>query len=123
MLRRLIAVPIIILAVVVLSAASASAHQCVNLNKPAAAGAQIVVDDNDDVVWATNGLIKRFENGLIGPEGEGFHGIIAFDGDADGNAEGSTYIVGPHGELPTTAQQNGSPDHGIVNICDAGFCG
>jgi hypothetical protein len=121
-LRKLIAIPIISLGVVVLSGSSAFAHECINLNKPAGAGAQIVVGDDDEVLWATNGVIKRFEKGLIGTDGEGFHGILAFDEDNDGVADGSTYIVGPEGEIPTAAQQNGSPDHGIVNVCDAGFC-
>ncbi|MGH8971842.1 MAG: hypothetical protein ACRD0C_01375 [Acidimicrobiia bacterium] len=120
-MRKLVAVPVVALGVVLLTGSSAFAHECINLNKPAGAGAQIVIDENGEVVWATNGLIKRFERGLIGEEGEGFHGIIGF-GDADGNVFGSTYIVGPNGEIPIAAQQNGSPDHGIVNRCDAGLC-
>jgi hypothetical protein len=32
-----------------------------------------------------------------------------------------TYIVGPNGEIPTQAQQSGSPDHGIINLC-GGTC-
>jgi hypothetical protein len=43
---------------------------------------------------------------------------IAIDIDCDGVADVSTYLVSKDGELPHTAQQNGSPDHGIVNICD-----
>jgi hypothetical protein len=120
--RKPFAVLVITLGVVVLSGSSAFAHECTNLNKPAGAGAQVVLDTDSNVVSATNGFIHRFEKGLIGPEGEGYHGILGVDLDGDGVADLSTYIVGPEGELPKTAQANGSPDHGIVNLC-GGSCG
>ncbi len=111
-----------VVAVVVVGSGIAGAHECTNASKPPGAGAQIVIDGNtDQVVWATKGLTKRFEKGLIGPDGEGFHGLVGIDLDGDGAADLMTYIVGPNGELPTQAQQNGSPDHGIVNIC-GGTC-
>ena len=111
-----------VIAVVALSSGTAWAHQCTNASKPPGAGAQIVIDGNtDEVVSATRGLVNRFERGLIGPEGEGFHGLIGIDLDGDGEADIMTYIVGPNGEIPTQAQQNGPPDHGIVNLC-GGTC-
>jgi hypothetical protein len=48
---------------------------------------------------------------------------VGIDVDGDGVADVSTYIVGPDDELPATAQENGSPDHGIVNICTQIDCG
>ena len=113
-MRKFLALPLITLAVVVLSGSSAFADECTNLDKPAGAGAQVVLDEDSNVTSATNGFVKRFEHGLIGPDGEGFHGIIGGDIDGDGTADFSTYIVGPEAELPETAQMNGSPDHGIV---------
>jgi hypothetical protein len=121
-LRKILAVPVIVLGVVAVSGTAASAHQCYNANKPAAAGAQVVIGTNDEVIDATRGLMKRFEKGLIGPEGEGFHGIVAFDEDGDGVADGSTFIVGPEAQLPLKAQLRGSPTNGILNICGPQGC-
>ena len=105
-----------------LAAGVASAHECTNASKPPGAGVQVIIDANtDQLVWASHGLTKRFENGLIGPDGEGFHGLVGIDFDGDGVADATTYIVTPNGEIPTQAQQNGSPTHGIVNIC-GGTC-
>ena len=111
-----------VVAGLVLTTGLAGAHECTNANKPPGAGAQIVIDGNTDaVVSATKGLTNRFDRGLIGPDGEGFHGIVGIDIDGDGQADFSTYIVTPNGELPTQAQQNGSSDHGIINLC-GGTC-
>jgi hypothetical protein len=57
-------------------------------------------------------------NGIIDPEtGEGFHGLIGLDFDGDQTVDVMTYHVGPDGDaLPETAIDNGSPDHGIVDI-------
>jgi hypothetical protein len=105
----------------------ALAHECVNISKVEnnpGAGAQVVVGDDDSIVYATNGVVHRIEQGLIDPDtGEGFHGIIGFDGDGDGEADFSTFLVTPEDEIPLEAQLNGSPDHGIVNICDIEDCG
>jgi len=69
------------------------------------------------------GLEMLIERGIVDFEtGEGFHGLIGFDEDGDGVADASTYIVGPGGELPLIAQLNGSPDHGMVNICGPEGC-
>lgn len=111
-----------VVAVVGLSSSSAWAHQCTNASKPPGAGAQVVLDgDTEEIVYATKGVINRFEKGLIGPDGEGYHGLIGVDLDGDRDADLMTYIVGPNDEIPTQAQQNGSPDHGIVNLC-GGTC-
>ncbi len=111
-----------VVAVVALAAGTASAHECTNANKPPGAGAQVVIDGNTDMpVSMTKGLENRFDRGLIGPDGEGYHGLIGIDVDDDGQADFMTYIVGPNDEIPTQAQQNGSPDHGIINLC-GGTC-
>jgi hypothetical protein len=117
-IRRVVTGVALACAGVLLVGSPAFAHECTNANKPPAAGAQVVIGPNDDLVSATRGVVKRIEKGIIDPEsGEGFHGIVAFDFDGDGTADASTYIVGPTGEIPEQAQDNGSPDHGIVNIC------
>lgn len=111
-----------VVAVVAIGSGVAGAHECTNANKPPGAGVQVIIDGNTgELVWATTGLTKRFEKGLIGPDGEGFHGLVGIDLDGDGAADFMTYIVTPNGEIPTQAQQNGSPDHGIVNLC-GGTC-
>ena len=66
---------------------------------------------------STPGVRVRFEHGLIDQDGNGYHGLIGLDVDGNGTADYTTYIVGPNGELPDPAQWNGSPDHGVVNIC------
>ena len=66
---------------------------------------------------STPGLAKRLANGLIDPDtGEGFHGLIGFDFDGDGDVDFSTYIVGPNDEIPLLAQFNGPACRGITNI-------
>ena len=120
MLRRIGIVVVAAIGGVGALAGPAFAHECTNANKPAAAGAQVLIGPDDEIEWATPGLVKRFEHGLIGPDGEGFHGLVAIDVDGDGAADFSTYIVGPESELPEVAQFNGSPDHGIVNLCGTG---
>ena len=112
----------------VLLPATAFAHECFNISKhehAPAAGAQVVIDVNtDEVVWATKGVENRIEQGIIDPEsGEGFHGILGLDFDGDGSADVTTWQVTPTGEIPEVAQESGSPDHGVVQICAAGICG
>ena len=48
--------------------------------------------------------------------GEGFHGLVGFDIDGDNVADLATYIVGPNGEIPQNAQDNGATCQGIINI-------
>lgn len=121
-MRKLVAVPIVALGVVLLTGSSAFAHQCTNANRSASAHYQVVLGDDGEPVSATQGFIKRAEKGLLGAEGERFHGVLGLDFDGDGVADFHTFIVGPNGEVPQTAQENGSPDHGIVNICTVLGC-
>ena len=102
-------------------ATSALAHECMNASKSdQAAGSQILIDaTNGEILWMTPGLAERFELGLVGPEGEGFHGLLAFDFDGDDVADVSTWIgVGPAGsdEIPLVAQLNGPACRGLTNI-------
>lgn len=112
-----------VVAVVVGGSGTAWAHECTNVSKPPGAGAQVVIDGaTDNLVSWTKGFENRYVRGIIGPDGEGYHGLLAVDVDGDGAADVMTYLVGPNGEIPIQAQQNGSPDHGIVNLC-GGTCG
>jgi len=115
---RLASLAIVVPAVIALTAGTASAHECVNASKKdQASGAQIVFDGNDEIIYATPGLMKRIEAGQVDLEtGEGFHGIIGVDFDSDGVVDFSTYIVGPGAVLPGQAQENGAECQGIVNI-------
>ena len=107
----------IVAGVVMIGAGTAGAHECTNANKPAGAGAQVIIGPDDQIEWATPGLQVRVEKGIISDGGGSYHGLVGIDLDGDGKADFTTYIVGPNDELPNTAQQNGSPDHGIVNLC------
>lgn len=122
-LRRLLGGAAVTCSAVMALGGTAFAHECTNASKnehAPGAGAQVVFDDNG-IVSAKQGFTKRVESGKIDLEtGEGFHGLVGF-ADSEGNVVGTTYIVGPEGEIPLKAQQNGSPDHGIVNIC-GGTC-
>jgi hypothetical protein len=101
-------------------ASSALAMDCTNASRgDPAAGAQALVDlTTGEVVWTTPGLAQRLELGLIGPDAEGFHGLVAFDFDGDGVADFSTWLgVGPDGdEIPTNAQLNGPACRGLTSI-------
>lgn len=99
-----------------LAAGAATAHECTNLDKNAGAGAQVVFGP-EGPVYITNGLLNRFERGIVDPEtGDGFSGLVGFDDDGDGVADGFTWIVGPNGEIPSRAQWNGSTCHGVINF-------
>jgi hypothetical protein len=69
-------------------------------------------------IYISDALLKRIEQGIIDPEtGEGFHGIVAFDFDGDGEADASTWFgVGPDGEIPLVAQFAGPACRGLTNI-------
>jgi hypothetical protein len=101
-----------------LVASSVLAFECTNLSKGPAAGAQLIFGANDEVLYISNGLERRLEQGLVDFEtGEGFHGLIAFDIDGDGVADASTYIgVGPDGEIPLEAQFRGPACRGLSNL-------
>ena len=86
--RRIVAGAAIAGALFISNGGVALAHECVNISKleqNPGAGAQVVIGENDDIVFATNGVMNRIQKGLIDPEtGDGFHGIIGFDGNGDG---------------------------------------
>jgi hypothetical protein len=99
----------------VLVAGPVAAHECTNASKDQtnpAAGAQIVFGCADTILDAKPHALALLEAGKF-PSG-----WIAFDVDCDGVADAGTYIVGPQGEIPQNAQFNGSPNHGVVNVCD-----
>lgn len=118
-MRRSIFVSSVALLISVLIAAPALAHQCTNASKSdPAAGAQIVFGPDMQPIFIAKGLLNRIERGLVDAEtGEGFHGIIAFDLDGDGEADASTWIgVGPDGQIPLEAQFAGPACRGLTNI-------
>jgi hypothetical protein len=117
-IRLIVGAAIVAPAALVLAAGPATAHECVNASKKnVAAGVQIVLNDQDEIVWLTKGLQTRIDQGLVNPDtGEGFHGLVGFDIDGDGAADIATYIVGPNDELPEQAQDNGATCQGIINI-------
>jgi hypothetical protein len=101
-------------------ASSALAHECINASKSdQAAGAQALIDANTgEILWMTEGLANRLTQGVVDPAtGAGFHGLIAFDADGDGNADYSTWVeVGPDGEIPLVAQLSGPMCRGLTNL-------
>ena len=118
-MKRSVIVGAIALAVSMLIAAPAFAFECFNASKKnQAAGAQLVLGPNDEVLYISKGLENRIEQGLIDFEtGEGFHGLIGFDEDGDGVADAHTWIgVGPGGEIPLEAQFRGPACRGLTNI-------
>jgi hypothetical protein len=110
-----------VLAVVALSG-TAFADHCTNIQRDShdpSKGVQVVINGTDDSIESANpGVLNRVDNGIIDPAtGEGFHGLIGLDLDGDLTVDVMTYQVGPDGDaLPETAIDNGSPDHGIVDI-------
>jgi hypothetical protein len=98
---------------------SALGHECINASKSdQAAGAQALIGPNGEIVWMTEGLANRIDQGVIDPDtGAGFHGLIAFDANGDGIADYSTWIdVGPDGEVPLVAQLTGPACQGLTNL-------
>lgn len=103
---------------IMLTAGAGMAHECTNLDKKAGAGAQLVFGpEGEGITYMSKGLQNRINQGLVDLEtGEGFSGIIAFDEDGDGVADGFTWIVTPDGEIPLQAQWRGSTCHGVINF-------
>ena len=100
---------------------SAFAHDCTNASKDAhnpGAGVQGIFDTNTGTFeWLSTGLQQRVDSGLVDLNtGAGFHGLIGLDFNSDGVADVVTYLVGPASELPQTAQNNGSPCHGVTSL-------
>src|SRR5262245_26152498 len=101
---------------------TAWAGHCTNIQKDQhdpSKGVQVIINDTDgSIEWANAGVQNKVASGKINPDtGEGFHGHVGIDFDGDGKVDVVTYIVSPRGALPDTAINNGSPDHGIVDIC------
>lgn len=101
---------------VVAAAGSASAHDCFNPNKKPGAGAQVVVNDNDEIVYASRGVENRIDRGIMSADGDGYHGLVGFDADGDGAADFDTYIVGKGAIVPAAEKQTGDPCHGITDF-------
>ena len=102
-------------------ASSALATDCTNASKSdPAAGAQILIDGNTGaLLWATPGVIERLQREVIDPTtGDGFHGVLALDFNADGLADVSTWFgVGPDGdEIPLNAQVKGPACRGLTSL-------
>lgn len=104
-------------ATIVLTAGPGLAHECINASRNGIAGAQLVLGSDDSILWISNGLQHRVDQGLVDMDtGEGFSGLVAFDIDGDGVGDLATWIVGPNGEIPLKAQFNGDPCKGVTNI-------
>src|SRR5207244_2586149 len=120
-MKRLIGGTGVALAAMFAMAGPAFAHDCTNASKDAhapGAGGQLIIDTNSgNIEWASAGVQQRIAQGLIDPNtGAGFHGLIGLDFNSDGVVDATTYIVGPNGALPETAQNNGSPCHGVTSL-------
>jgi hypothetical protein len=119
-MRRPIAATFMGVVTTLTMASSALAMDCMNASKiDQSAGAQALIDaTTGSVVWMTAGLAERLELGVVGPNGEGFHGLIAFDFDGDRVADASTWLgLGPDGdEIPLNAQLNGPVCRGLTSI-------
>jgi hypothetical protein len=116
--RRVSLGAVALVAAALIAAGPVLADHCTNASKPPAAGVQVVIDTNTGaIVWISNGLQHRVDQGLVDPNtGAGFSGLIGFDFDGDAVADVTTYIVGPNMALPEQAQLNGAECHGIVSI-------
>lgn len=109
-----------------LAAGPALAYQCVNVSKKnTQAGVGIVLaSDFDTTLWASPQVEARFANGTIDPDtGEGFHGQLGVDFTGDAVADVAIYInIGPDGQIPQVAQDNGAECAGIVHLEDYFEC-
>ncbi|HET9500907.1 MAG TPA: hypothetical protein VFO98_11665 [Marmoricola sp.] len=117
LVRRSAAVAVATVTILTVGAGSALAHECVNPDKKAGAGAQVLIDlTNEDAppVFLTKGIQQRFESGVTTQDT--FRGLIGFDMDGDGTADLTTWIVGKYGEIPLKAQLSGAECHGVINI-------
>jgi hypothetical protein len=118
-MRRSITATILAVVASLAIASAALATECMNASKSdQTAGAQVLVDVTTGEVVLGTGVVYRLEQGLIGPDGEGFHGLVAFDFNGDGVYDASTWIgTGPDGEgVPDIAQLSGPACRGLTNI-------
>lgn len=93
----------------------AYAHQCTNASKPQDAGWRVLVGPDDSLTFNDKGLARQFATDPAAAFSR-FSGIVGIDFDGDGDADLSTYIVGPDDELPEVAQVAGAECHGIVHV-------
>src|SRR5262245_58408960 len=126
LIKGLAGVAVLAAATLAMSGTAWAGH-CTNIQKDQhdpSKGVQVIINDTDgSIEWANAGVQNRVKNGHIDPDsGEGFHGHVGIDFDGDQTVDVVTYIVGKQGQLPETAINNGSPDHGIVDICAAIDC-
>lgn len=114
-MRRTAIIATAAVSTVLVGAAPAIAHQCVNPDKQPGAGAQVIVNDaTGQMTFANPGIERRFTSGVTTEDS--FRGLIGFDFDGDGNVDGTTWIVGKTGEIPQQAQQAGAECHGVLNF-------
>jgi hypothetical protein len=113
-IRRAAVVSVATVSIFAVGAGPALAHKCINPNKQGGAGAQLVVNFDDEIVWMSTGLEKRMESGVTTEEN--FHGLIGIDFDGDDEADMTTWIVGKYGEVPETAQYAGPACYGVTNF-------
>jgi hypothetical protein len=101
-------------------ASSAFAFDCMNASKPdQSAGDLAIIDGNTgEPIWISEGLEQRLEQGLIGEDGSGLHGLIGLDYTGDDVVDVSTWIgVGPEGfEIAEPALLNGPACRGLTSI-------
>ncbi len=116
--RRVSLGAVALMAAALIAAGPVFANHCMNADKNQAAGVQVVIDANTGaLVWVSNGLQHRIDQGLVDPAtGEGFSGLLGFDFDGDGVADIGTFIVGPNFALPEQAQLSGAVCHGVISI-------
>jgi hypothetical protein len=117
LVRRSAAVAVATVTMLTVGAGSALAHECVNPDKQAGAGAQVIIDaNNEDALptFANPGIEQRFMSGVTTEDT--FRGLIGIDLDSDGTADLTTWIVGKYGEIPLTAQMSGAECHGVINM-------
>ena len=106
-------------AVLMMVGGPALAHYCTNASMRTGAGVQVVFDGSfENMLWASKGLQQRVANGVVDPDtGEGFHGLIGIDFEADGVIDVTIYSgVGPTGAVPDQAIENGPACRGITAI-------
>ena len=119
-MRRPIAATILGILASMAIASSGLAFDCMNASKPdQAAGALVVIDANTgEILWISQGLARRLEQGLVGEDGSGLHGLIGLDFTGDGVVDVSTWIgVGPDGsEVAEPALLNGPACRGLTSI-------
>ena len=118
-MRRPIAATILAAVASLALASSVLATDCMNASKPdQSAGALVIVNGvTGEIEYLQNGVVQRLEQGLIGDDGSGFHGLIGFDFDGDGTVDVSTWWgVGFANEVPEVAQLSGPACRGLTSI-------